>query len=429
MSRSWTSARDLRAQVQRLWDRGDLARAVIAATLGHDDEQSVAGMGTRPAPRFPLRLTLRSPSSRDLSERFDDVRAWITDVGRTPGVRIEHQRVNHRVLGPNNVPHQAWVETLHDAITITGRQEEAAVLADMACTAQDRREEAVELLWNRPVKMAAHAAVWDRLLDLVDWIEAHPAPGLFLRQVDLPGIDTKLIEQHRSVLGDLFDLTVPSSVVDLAATGVKGFERRYGFRSKPNLVRFRVLDPDRQLLGLGASTDPEPTPGTGTGPLADITVDSDTFARLDPDVGTVFLVENEINFLTFPPRADALVIWVAGFGTERLATARWLGSRSLWYWGDIDTHGFAILDELRRRFPAVESLLMDERTLVEHRSRWVTEDRPETRDLPRLTPAEAALYDGLRGHRFGDSVRLEQERISYQYLVAAINRVRPPLGR
>jgi hypothetical protein len=389
---------------------------VIAATVGLGDGQPDGAPPTMKASRFPLRLTLRTPSSRDLSERFDEVRAWIADVGRAPGIRIEHRRVNHRVLGPNDVPAQAWVDALDDAIAIAGHHEEAAAIGDMARTAQRRRGEVVQLLWRRPVKMAAHAEVWDRLLDLVDWIEAHPAPGVFIRQVDLPGIHTKLIEDHRSILGELIDLAVPSAVVDPSATGVKGFERRYGFRSKPNLIRFRVLDPDRQLLAH--------QPGEGPDHVADITVDPDTFARLDPDVGTVFLVENEVNFLTFPQRADSMVIWGAGFGTERLAAAQWLEDRSLWYWGDIDTHGFAILDELRRRFPAVASFLMDERTLLEHRSRWMSEDHPESRDLPRLTPAEGELYDRLRHHRLGDSVRLEQERIGYQYLLAAIARIR-----
>ncbi len=36
---------------------------------------------------------------------------------------------------------------------------------------------------------------------------------------------------------------------------------------------------------------------------------------------------------------------------EPLAEASWLKERDLFYWGDIDTHGFAILDQLRGHFP------------------------------------------------------------------------------
>ena len=44
--------------------------------------------------------------------------------------------------------------------------------------------------------------------------------------------------------------------------------------------------------------------------------------------------------------------------------------------GDIDTHGFAILDRLRAWLPQTRSVLMDRDTLLAHRDRWVTEDRP-----------------------------------------------------
>jgi hypothetical protein len=66
----------------------------------------------------------------------------------------------------------------------------------------------------------------------------------------------------------------------------------------------------------------------------------------------VFITENETNFLAFPEVADAIVVFGAGYGWEALARASWLHRCQLHYWGDIDTHGFAILDQLRGYFPA-----------------------------------------------------------------------------
>jgi len=37
------------------------------------------------------------------------------------------------------------------------------------------------------------------------------------------------------------------------------------------------------------------------------------------------------------------------------------------YWGDVDTHGMAILAEVRRALPHVRSALMDLETLQDHR--------------------------------------------------------------
>ena len=46
--------------------------------------------------------------------------------------------------------------------------------------------------------------------------------------------------------------------------------------------------------------------------------------------------------------------------------SEWLKGRPLHYWGDIDTHGFAMLDRVRAIFPAAESFLMDRETLCAH---------------------------------------------------------------
>jgi hypothetical protein len=40
-----------------------------------------------------------------------------------------------------------------------------------------------------------------------------------------------------------------------------------------------------------------------------------------------------------------------------------------------------------------------------------------------LTVEESALYDQLRRNHWGDRVRLEQEKISFDYLLAALGRL------
>ena len=79
---SWTTSADLRAQVQRLWDRGDLLRAVASDAVS-----------------WPLRLSLKTPGAADLSDRFEAVRDWVRALADTPHVRIEWRDWNHRVQG------------------------------------------------------------------------------------------------------------------------------------------------------------------------------------------------------------------------------------------------------------------------------------------------------------------------------------------
>jgi hypothetical protein len=93
------------------------------------------------------------------------------------------------------------------------------------------------------------------------------------------------------------------------------------------------------------------------------------------------------------------------------------------YWGDIDTHGFAILSRLRGRFPHVRSMLMDRETLLTHKDQWVREPSPVTGLLSGLTADEAALYADLAGDVYGDRVRLEQERVAFGAVERALRRL------
>jgi hypothetical protein len=244
------------------------------------------------------------------------------------------------------------------------------------------------------------------LLAIVAWLQAHPRPGIYLRQVDIPGVHSKFIEAQRGVLGEWFDLALPPEAIDSSAAGASQFARRYGFRDKPQRIRFRLLDRRLSLL-----------PGDLE---QDITLDAGSFARLDARVARVFITENEVNFLAFPAVPHSLIVFGAGYGFETLREADWLSRCRLHYWGDIDTHGFSILDQLRAHFAHVESFLMDRATLLAFETHWGEEDRQTLRELPRLNAEEGALYDDLRDNRLRRNLRLEQERIGFGWVEAAL---------
>jgi hypothetical protein len=115
-----------------------------------------------------------------------------------------------------------------------------------------------------------------------------------------------------------------------------------------------------------------------------------------------------------------MVIFGAGYAVPVLEPLGWLAGGDVVYWGDIDTHGFAILNRLRRRFPHARSMLMDRATLMAHRDHWTTEPSPTTAVLDRLDPSESALYAELISDAHASSVRLEQERISFSAVEKAI---------
>ena len=389
---SWTQPEDLRAQVRRIWDRG--------ALLGN----LVTGESS-----FPLRLRLQSPVSSEWAESFDEVRGWITGLQGMQHVRLVWRDVRHRLLGNNALPCEVWIDTLEDALALIARQREAMSFVQLLNVTRQRSPELLAWLAKRPLTALALRSQWSSLLDVVDWLGVHPRPGIYLRQVDIPSIGSKFIESNRSVLAELLDCVLPESSVDTTSIGVGGFNQRYGFLDKPARIRFRVLDPACSLV-VGVKG-------------GDITLDTASFRALDTDVSHVFITENEINFLAFPSIPDAMVLFGSGYGFEAMGAAEWLRGRQLHYWGDIDTHGFAILDQLRSRFAHVRSFLMDRDTLMAGRALWVCEEKPLIHDLSRLTAEECGLYNDLRDQRLGCNLRLEQEMIDFERVQKAIAQI------
>jgi hypothetical protein len=382
---TWTGAKELKAQLARLWEHGDLLRDAVT---GHK--------------RFPLRLSLRSPSSADITDRFNEVRAWAAKLAATASIRVEWQVLRHRVQGAQELPTSVWVETIEDALLWLGKRREWDRFSVLVATTRQTCPGLLPWLEKRPLQALELSAEWPRLLAVVRWFVEHPRPSIYLRQVDLPGVHTKFIEAHRNILAELLDLLLPADVVDGRKTGVGQFSARYGFLEKPTRIRFRVLDPAIQAV-----------PGSA---CPDVALDADSFSRLQLAVRRVFITENETNFLVFPQVCDAIVIFGAGYGWDALARSRWLHNCSIHYWGDIDTHGFGILDQLRSHFEHVASFLMDRATLDAHALVWGSEDKPLRGDLHRLTSDERALYDDLRDNRIRVALRLEQEHVGFHWL-------------
>jgi hypothetical protein len=393
-AKPWTTPADLRQQVQKRWDRGEILAARITSE-----------------PRFPLDLRLKRPGSRELEEDFDAVRGWVRELAagdreqRGFGYALTWQEHRHRVHGRNALPVGATVPTEADALRLIGKTREAERFARLSEATLAEFPELAEWLAAKPLTALAHAAEWQRVLAVLRHFQANPWPQRYLRQLDIPGVDTKFIEARRRLLMPLLDRVLPDWAVADEHTGVRGFAARYGLLEEPARVRFRILDPELAYSG-----------------MRDLTVPFAEFARLAPPVERVFITENLTNGLAFPEHPRALVIFGLGYGLEGLAEAEWLQRVAVHYWGDIDSHGFAILDRLRGALPHARSFLMDRATLEDHRALWTQEAEGQrfTGELGRLTPEEQALFEDLREDRLGEGVRLEQERIAFGHVEAAL---------
>lgn len=389
----WTTVDDLVRTLRRRWDSGRYLR-------DH----------TEGRPWTAVELPVRGPSARDLLDRFADAVTWSQRFERdrrtaagTPRFDVAYRSVGGRHVGTNAVPARVRVDTFEQLCSLLGTAREVRALDGLIATTGGAVPALVPWVAAHPLRALEHREIWPDLLATVAWTVAHDPRRLYLRQLDVDGVDTKFVDRHRRLLDELLCAVLPPGRVD-DRFPASAFARRFGFRDKPGYTRFRLLDH-------------EPALPAG---VSELTLRSDELATLQLRARTVFVVENEISYLAFPAVTGALVVFGSGFALGALAEVPWLATRHLVYWGDLDTHGFDILHRLRRRFPAVRSMLMDEATLLAHRRQWVREPSPTTRPLPNLTAHEQAVYQALVEDRYGPAVRLEQERIRFSLVEQAL---------
>lgn len=391
----WTTADDISVEVEKLWNSGQLPSALVS---GRE--------------LFPYSIKLKGPTSCEMAERLSDICAWNAALEacskkvRQRSYKLEYRRIRHNIIGENDIPCQAVVETAEDAIALAGKKKEARMLLKLTGETLKRFPAIVGYIYKKPLLVLSNAENWMLFLSVCEWLLAHQRPCVYIREMNVRGVHTKFVEAHKKILGELLDLVLPQCAIDMNYTAGANFEKRYGFKVKDDVVRMR--------LPIGCALFPAT--------IEDISLCGEEFAATQIPCNKVLIVENQITFLALPRMSGVLMILGAGYGFDAIKNAVWLKEKEIFYWGDIDTHGFAILSGLRCSFPKVHSLLMDDETFDEYSNMCVEEPKP-VKFLPeRLTSDEVALFRRLHTTD-GKNLRLEQERISMEPATHILQRV------
>lgn len=382
----------------------EAARDFLVRRFNNQHHIWLAGGGS-----WPLEVSLGAPTEKDIAEDPAAVRSWASAwQSRTgPGEVVFEERQFAR-LGKHRLP---------VTLTLPGADQVAAAvgLAKRWSTAAERYQRMLNR-WPLLGEGSALASKFDvladyvvedfeRLMSLLAWLESNPESGLYLRQLPVEGVDTKWLEKRTGLVATLFRALrdVPDNEGD--------FHELCGLRKPAHRVRVRLLCPSLRRL---------------VGGLNDIEAPVGELAMLPIAPRAVVIVENLETGLALPDVPGVAVVMRLGNAVSALGTLPWLRGTDAVYWGDIDTHGFAILDRARRAVPHLRSVLMDKATLLRHRALWVQETS-QCPDIPldALTIAERDCYEGLRAHTWGQRVRLEQERLSWR---AAIETLTQTLG-
>jgi len=376
---------NLKQRCQKIWRKGDIHRAWL--------QQSSC---------FPLEIPLKNIAAKDLLNYFSEVQDAIFSLrqdSQKHGYSITDKTITHRQLGEQKIPTSIVFET--DTVFLNYVSKSAELKQFKTLTEHTLQEHKILQDWiiRYPFKVMQYATIWLQLLNVCCYFKAHPRPDCYIRQLDIKGVDSKFIEQHKSILSELLTQVLAESSyhADIAGLKYNGFERRYGLRYDQPLIRLRILDTKLSING-----------------LTDLTLTLSEFKKFDIAAKTVFIAENKVNGLAFPDYSEAIVIFGLGYAVNLLADAHCLQASTLYYWGDLDTHGFAILSRLRHYYPQLKSILMDQQTLQQFSALCVYEaiEKSEQQPLSHLTEEENALYQQLQKSLY----RLEQERISFAYL-------------
>lgn len=320
------------------------------------------------------------------------------------GYSVAFKNTHTRLQGRQSLPDRIYFETQADFLQFLGKEKEfRAFTADVDRLKNGLGERIGPWLLSNALQVIKHHGQWAGLISVCQYFLEHPKPGLYIRELPID-VHTKFIEANKAILTRLLDFLLLPAMIH---SGEKQFERRYHLKYQEPLVRLRFLD------------------GHGVGGLfagvSDMALPVSQFAGLSPSCRTVFVVENQMNFLCFPVVSDSIVIWGRGFAADNLKAAAWLKEKPLVYWGDIDVHGFQILSLLRSHFPQVISLMMDEQTFTAFSEFAVT--GPVTRVMcpGHLNSAELDLYRKLLDRCAGN--RLEQEKLSHTYVHDQVERL------
>lgn len=310
------------------------------------------------------------------------------------GYTIEFQTVKTKQHGMQGIPTSISFQTESDYLKYIAKEKESSKFKEDLMKILASFPELKAWISKYPTKLIGND--WDGLLKVCTYFKSTPQPNLYIRELPIQ-VHTKFIERNKGIIKELLDILI----ADYVDQDEKDFEPRFHLRYDEPIVRFRMLD---QSISHQSFSD-----------IADISVPISQFKQLVLPVRCVYVVENKINMLSFPLIEKSIVIWGHGFGIDILKETEWLHEKDIFYWGDLDAHGFQILSEIRTHFPKVKSFLMDRQTF----DKFFEGDKGKETNVEKelcLTPEENEMFQYLKA----SNQRLEQEKIPYEYALKRI---------
>lgn len=350
---------------------------------------------------FPL--TIRS--NKALSKDFVQMSKEIADVFSASkerkgfGYSVISEPVNTRQHGIQDIPKAIIFESLPDYLKFLNKEKEYHLMMENYSFIKSELPQLNSWLKENPKAIIDNRDVWPGLLKVCEWFLKDFEPNkYYIRELPI-SVHTKFVEENRAILKHLLDELVPN-IVDGAESLL---EKRFHLKYDQPMVRFRSLDINCWNFKY----------------CNELTVPVEQFSGIPINCSRVFIVENKMNFLTFPQVSMSIAIWGKGFAIELLKNIEWLKGKEIYYWSDLDVHGFLMLSQLRSYYPQTKSFLM-EMTVVENYAEFIVPGATTNTAWPScLTEEEFEVYKFF----LENSYRLEQERIHQNFVQNRLKKI------
>lgn len=344
---------------------------------------------------WPLKLAIGKPTSTQVLQQAASVQQHIqrwrqVAVGQVVFEHKNYRRFADAVELPSywqiNSPSE-WVQACQDAAV----RHEFAVLSQLISASDSCMHE----LLVRERSLWRHKPLNELLatLTLAGKLTPGCAQGQPLRLLSGYGVDTKFVERHQTLLRRLLD----TRFADAA--------------SEQGLLNFLdALDEKDHWLLVRPLAE-------GLLPFQRLRLTSTELAHTALPATRILLVENERCEHLLPSLHDCIVVLGAGFNLAWLA-GQALEGKQLYYWGDLDTWGLAMLARARQLRPSLQAVLMTQDVFTDYADFAVHEPQRAGRfDLSSLMPSEQKLFKHLQQQ---EKSRLEQEFIPLERVHAEI---------
>lgn len=355
-------------------------------------------------PFFPLIIRADTGSvNDDLFKRQKDLQNLISkSKAKTgSGYSLETKCINSRNNGEQTSISKIYFETQEDFLTFIHENRSYKNF----CTALEQIEKKDILSKEKFCEWAkSHlndlcsetecSNYWSDICLCVNWLNKNQNSNLYIREIPL-SVHTKFIEQNKKNI---------QSLTEKAESSVS-FEETFGLRIECDFVRFRSLSAN-VLFPFSAIN------------LNECQIPIDNFKELDnsflTQIKNIFIVENKMVYLTFPQVPESICIWGQGYKVNILNNIDWFNTKNIYYFGDLDEHGFDILSSYRRHYSNIQSFCMNKSDWNNHLQYTVIGKKLDGNQIPQnLTDEEKETFLTIRD---SNKNRLEQERISVSYI-------------